>query len=208
LHLHGALVFSCVPRRTRYAARKIGKGADRYAMQVKGEEIPMHEPRYRQLLSVHYSIHATGADHATGPHEPVTIQEGCEQEILGKGFLSQLVNSLGLCKFVPWKEDEARAALEHVTGWQMSEEELRNVVDRGVTLTQFFNLREGLTSAEYKLPERFTTTPSEGALQGVDPVQFDIVQKAYYKLLGWDENGVPTPQKPKELDIMWAEKFP
>jgi aldehyde:ferredoxin oxidoreductase len=87
----------------------------------------------------------------------------------------------------------------------MSEEELQKVVDRGVTLAQLFNLREGLTSADYKLPERFTTTPSEGALRGIDPVQFDIVQKAYYKLLGWDENGVPTRQKLKDLDIMWAE---
>ena len=88
----------------------------------------------------------------------------------------------------------------------MSEEELKKVVDRGITLTRIFNLREGLTSAEDKLPERFTTTPSEGALQGIDPVKFDIVQKAYYKMLGWDKNGVPTRQKLKDLDIMWAGK--
>jgi aldehyde:ferredoxin oxidoreductase len=190
---------------TRYAAQKIGKGAERYAMQVKGEDIPMHEPRYKQLLSLHYSIHATGADHNTGPHDVATLLEGCEQEIHEKGFASQLVNSLGLCRFVPWEKDEVRAALKYVTGWEMSEEELQKVVDRGVTLAQLFNLREGLTSADYKLPERFTTTPSEGALRGIDPVQFDIVQKAYYKLLGWDENGVPTRQKLKDLDIMWAE---
>lgn len=193
-------------RGTRYAAKAIGKDADRYAMQVKGEEIPMHEPRYRQLLSVHYSIHATGADHTTGPHEAVTLLEGCEREILKKSFPSQLVNTLGLCKFVPWKEDEVRAALEYVTGWPMSEEELRTVVDRGVTLTQLFNLREGLTPAEYKLPERFAATPSEGALRGIDPATFEIVQKAYYKALGWDENGVPTRRTLKDLGIMWAGK--
>jgi len=191
---------------TRYAAQKIGKGADRYAMQVKGEEIPMHEPRYKQLLGIHYSTHATGADHGTGTHEAGSIQEGCEQEILEKSFLNQLANSLGLCRFVPWQKDEVRAALEHVTGWQMSEEELKKGVDRGVTLTRIFNLREGLTSAEDKLPDRFTTTPSEGALQGIDPVKFDTVQKAYYKMLGWDKNGVPTRQKLKDLDIMWAGK--
>lgn len=51
---------------SRRAAEKIGKGAMDFAMQVKGQEIPMHEPRLKQAMGVHYSIHATGADHATG----------------------------------------------------------------------------------------------------------------------------------------------
>jgi aldehyde:ferredoxin oxidoreductase len=134
----------------------------------------------------------------------VPIQEGSEKAMLEKSFLNQLANTVGWCRFVPWNKDEIRSALAYIIGWQMSEKELHRVIDRGVTLTQIFNLREGFTSADDKLPERFSTTPSEGALRGIDPEQFKIVQKAYYKLLGWDENGVPTQQTLKDLDIMWA----
>ena len=72
---------------------------------------------------------------------------------------------------------------------------------------QTIHLYKYSESVIYKLPKRFTTTPSEGALRGIDPVQFDIIQKAYYRLLGWDENGVPTRQKLKDLDIIWAAKL-
>ena len=191
---------------SRQAAKIIGGGAEQFAMQVKGEELPMHEPRCKQMLGVHYSIHATGADHNTGVHDPVAIQAGAEKTMVEKGFLNQLANTLGWCRFVPWKNEEVLAALEHITGWPMGEEELRQIGNRGITLTQIFNLREGFTPADYKLPNRFSTTPSNSALRGIDPVQFEIVQKAYYNLLGWDENGVPTQQTLKDLDIMWAAK--
>ena len=55
-------------------------------------------------------------------------------------------------------------------------------------------------------PECFILGNSQ-SLRGIDPVQFDIVQKAYFKLLGWDENGVPTVQTLKDLDILWAERY-
>ncbi len=46
---------------TQRAAEKIGRGAAEFAMHVKGEEIPMHEPRYKPTMALHYSVHATGA---------------------------------------------------------------------------------------------------------------------------------------------------
>lgn len=113
-------------------------------------------------------------------------------------------NSLVTCRFVPWTIDEICDALAYITGWQVNEEELREVVARSVTLTQVFNLREGLSEEDYKLPKRFFETPVEGALKGLDPIMFALVQKAYYNLLGWDDSGVPTQRTLSKLDIDWA----
>ena len=52
------------------AAKKIGKGAEKYAMVVKGQELPMHEPRGKRALALAYSTSATGADHMEAPHDP------------------------------------------------------------------------------------------------------------------------------------------
>ncbi|MCX5908920.1 MAG: aldehyde ferredoxin oxidoreductase family protein [Deltaproteobacteria bacterium] len=46
---------------TRIAAQQIGRGAIDLAMQVKGLEIPMHDPRSKQGMALHYSVNP--ADH-------------------------------------------------------------------------------------------------------------------------------------------------
>jgi aldehyde:ferredoxin oxidoreductase len=44
------------------AAERVGRGSSQYAIHVKGLELPMHEPRSKQGMGLHYSVHA-GADH-------------------------------------------------------------------------------------------------------------------------------------------------
>jgi aldehyde:ferredoxin oxidoreductase len=51
---------------SKKAAEEIGKGSMKFAMQVKGLEIPYHTPRLHQGLGLHYSVHAVGADHGSG----------------------------------------------------------------------------------------------------------------------------------------------
>ncbi|MBW2031459.1 MAG: aldehyde ferredoxin oxidoreductase, partial [Deltaproteobacteria bacterium] len=51
---------------SKRAAEAIGKGSAELAMQVKGLEVPYHEPRYKQGIGLRYSVHPTGANHATG----------------------------------------------------------------------------------------------------------------------------------------------
>ena len=52
------------------AAEEYGDGADHYAMHVKGQELPMHEPRGKRSLALAYATSATGADHMEAPHDP------------------------------------------------------------------------------------------------------------------------------------------
>lgn len=64
------------------------------------------------------------------------------------------------------------------------------VVERGITLTRIYNLREGFSRQDDTLPRRFFASPTEGPLKNisVDPDQSDVAQRAYYHMLGWDES--------------------
>ena len=214
---------------TKEAAQKIGKGADQFAMHVKGEEIPMHEPRYKQGLGLHYSVHATGADHCTGVHdslmkeilmgweiidvaEPIPSTELSPRKarmIYQVGLWRHMANTVGLCMFVPWSNSQIRDAMEAITGWPMSYWKLMKAAERGITLARIFNLREGFSAQDDTLPHRFATHPSEGPLKGItlDPVQLAEAQSMYYQMLGWDESGIPTNGRLAELDIEWAADF-
>ena len=51
------------------AAKKIGRGAEQFAMHVKGQEFPMHEPRFKQGMGLGYAVSPTGADHCHSIHD-------------------------------------------------------------------------------------------------------------------------------------------
>src|SRR5208337_2823044 len=152
---------------TRIAARQIGRGAMDLAMQVKGLEIPMHDPRAKQGMALHYSVHPAGADHCTGVHDPA-LEKGPGFEDWGSidvpesipstelsprktrmvfqvGLWAHLPNYLGFCLFVPYKKKQLQEATEAITGWPMSYWRLMKTVERGLTLAKVFNLREGFT---------------------------------------------------------------
>ena len=51
------------------AAEKIGKGAQKYAMHVKGQEFAMAEPRAKFGVGLGYAVSPTGADHLQHEHD-------------------------------------------------------------------------------------------------------------------------------------------
>ncbi|NLF77969.1 MAG: aldehyde ferredoxin oxidoreductase family protein, partial [Chloroflexi bacterium] len=52
------------------AAESIGRGTIEYAMQVKGQELPAHEPRGKWGVALGYAVSPTGADHLQAAHDP------------------------------------------------------------------------------------------------------------------------------------------
>ena len=192
---------------TKRAAERIGKGSEAWAMHVKGQELPMHEPRRKQAMGLHYSMHAAGADHNTTIHDMDDLDGAAGAKLYEKGYSAELVNTLGLCRFVPWSEAQIREAVAHVTGWPMTTRELMQVAERGIDLSRIFNLREGFSEKDDALPKRFTETPADGPLKGLDPRVFAEARKGYYRMMGWDESGVPTPTRLEELGIGWAARY-
>jgi aldehyde:ferredoxin oxidoreductase len=216
---------------TRIAARQLGRGAMDLAMEVKGLEIPMHDPRSKQGMALHYSVHPVGADHCTGVHDPVLekgpgfddwgtidVPESIPSTELSPrktrmvyqaGLWSHLPNYLGFCLFVPYKKKQLQEATEAITGWPMSYWRLMKTVERGLTLAKVFNLREGFTKEEDRLPKRMALSQTKGNLKGVvvDPQKLAEAQELYYQMLGWDQEGVPTRGRLVELDIEWANRY-
>ena len=81
-------------------------------------------------------------------------------------------------------------------------EQLR-AAERTLTMCRLFNIRQGLTDQDDKLPARFFEPTIGGALSdtALDSEQLEQAKRYYYSLMGWDEKGVPTPEKLEELGI-------
>ena len=214
-------------RQQRIDAQKIGKGAEKFSMDVKGVGIPMHEPRLKHALGVGYMINPHGADHMCNMHDTFVSFEGRSleelQPLLGmieplptddvgplkiallRVFqLSRIVRDcLLLCIFVPYSHVQVAEITAAVTGWDTGMMELIRVGERIMTMLRLINIREGLTAEDDKLPDRFFQSKS-GALEGkyLDCEKMEKAKRYYYTLMGWDsETGVPTKEKIEELQI-------
>ena len=137
------------------AAERIGKGSEKYAMHVKGQPFPIHEPRGKAGLALAYSISPTGADHLEHPHDPVFETEAGLKSILPLGIVEPLsaldlsskkvrmfvylqdlysmFNSIGLCVLTggffggPVSLNTIPEYVNAVTGWETSLWELMKV---------------------------------------------------------------------------------
>jgi aldehyde:ferredoxin oxidoreductase len=198
------------------AAARLGRGAERFAMHVKGQELPMHDPRGKKSLSLAYALSPTGADHMEAPHDP--LYEGFHPDghpLGGLGLIEPVkmldlgprkvrafyytqqvwsfYNSVGMCDFVgtPLNALALEQFVDYVnsvTGWNMSLYEVMKVGERSNTLARLFNCREGFTPADDVLPARMHEGIGNGALKGerVDPEQFLAARRLYYEMAGWD----------------------
>src|SRR5881628_1022106 len=194
------------------AAAKLGKGAERFAVHVKGQELPMHDPRGKKGLSLAYALSPTGADHMEAPHDP--LYEGFHPDghpLGGLGLIEPVkmldfgprkvrafyytqqvwsfYNSVGMCDFVgtPLNAlglEQFIGYVNSVTGWNMSLYELMKVGERSNTLARLFNCREGFTPDDDVLPARMHEGIGNGALKGerVDPEQFLDARRLYYEM--------------------------
>ncbi|NVM43740.1 MAG: hypothetical protein HWN79_02395 [Candidatus Lokiarchaeota archaeon] len=72
-------------------------------------------------------------------------------------------------------------------------------------MARAFNIREGLTKKDDWLPERFFQPHTSGALAetAIKPEEFKKAIMTYYKMMGWDEDGIPTKSKLEELELDW-----
>ena len=91
--------------------------------------------------------------------------------------------------------------LSALTGVAYTAEDFMKCGDRIWNLERQFNLAAGLTAKDDALPPRLLqepikTGPSKGMLSRL-PEMLPV----YYRLRGWDENGVPTPAKLGELGL-------
>jgi aldehyde:ferredoxin oxidoreductase len=181
---------------TKRAAQVIGGDAPHFAMQVKGQELPMHDPRGKVGVGFAYAISDTGAEHLSAYHDPMIanpnsvtfkgamalgITEGLPPRELSKKKAqyyallenwSSLGKVIGFCYFGPAPRsfiqvEETVEAVRAATGWDVSVEDLLRVGERATNLAHTFNMREGFSRKDDTLPDRLFQPLENGALQGV-----------------------------------------
>jgi len=212
---------------SKRVAEQIGNGAEEFAVHVKGQEVPMHDPRLKRGEALGYALSPTGADHVHNIHdtflypklpkryeslgilEPVPVEDfGPKKVRLFKyvGEWRTLNNFLVMCLFTPWSVIQKVEIVRSVTGWNTTAFELMKVVERGNTLTRIFNLREGFTEKDDWLPPRFFKPKTSGALNktSVNPEELQKAKILYYDMMGWTEQGIPKQSTLEELNIAWA----
>ncbi len=218
----------------RAAVASIGPEARRFAMEVKNQAYPMHEPRYKRGMAIGYAISPTGADHVHSFHdvgvsepdeagfvqdkhlrvmgvlEPMPRESLAPDKVrasLRETTLRLADNCLNMCIFPGWHVKDLAEMVDAATGWSSSSYELMKVGERAATLARIFNLREGFSAKDDHLAERSHGPTRGGALAdgGIEEDELQEALRTYYAMLGWDrETGVPTRAKLHELDIAWA----
>ena len=213
---------------TLRAARQIENGAEEFAMQVKGQELPMHEPRIKQGLGVGYALSPTGADHCHNIHDTnMTPAQAENTRALGlnipplafndigpdkMAFYTVQVNwrsvgnCIGMCQFIPYGYDRMVELLKGMTGWNVNLYEMMRVGERMNTLCRALNAREGMSAKDDKLPKRFFQQIGDPkpTTDTLDPEEFRAAQQFYYATMGWTPDGIPTRTKLEELGVGWA----
>jgi len=212
------------------AARKIGRDTEQYAIQAKGQEFPMHDPRYQYALGIGYATSPTGADHMHNFHDSGLESEAVAVQMRSRGLFVEAMerttlpdrkvalaatairfqimkNCLCICMFLPYQEKHFRDIVQATTGWDAGDLELMRVGERALALSRLYNAREGLTPADDTHHQRFTQPlmleGEEGGAIPAEDMQHAI--DLYYEMQGWEKTtGAPTRAKLVELSLDWA----
>jgi aldehyde:ferredoxin oxidoreductase len=191
---------------TRAAAAAIGSGAERYAMQVKGMELPRQEPRFAKGFGLGHATSNRGADHLYGlpaidlagawdvarrvfPAEivpelmdPANEKYKADMVVYGEHFCA-VTDALGICKFSTIEEyalfpEDLAPGVEALWGHPVTGADLLAVGERIVNLERMYNVRQGLARADDRLPPRFIEEPAPLYEFEPDPVTGELARSA------------------------------
>jgi aldehyde:ferredoxin oxidoreductase len=208
---------------TRNMAHGLGQGSERFAMNVKGLELPAYDSRGAKITGLAFATANRGGDHITAYVQAPTylaapflvieeseiqdpLQENPEEAKVVKDLEDALTvfDAAGCCKFMGMALDagEWSNIISTLTGWEFGVKEFRETGERIYNLERAFNVREGLTRADDTLPKRLLEEPlPEGPAEG-QVNNLDILLDPYYEFRGWDKiTGKPTPEKLREVGL-------
>lgn len=219
------------------AAAKIGNGAEIYAMHAGGQELPMHDPKQDSGYGVHYVVEPTPGRHTVGswgtyetlrlwtrvswapevPRAYPVSQRYEADETRGKyaaacSMAKMVIDGAGVCTFGLLMGVDRYTIFEYINaaaGWHKTPDEYMEVGRRIQTLRQCFNIREGLSPADVRLPGRSIGEPPfhKGPNKGRQ-IALDELRRFYWQVIGWDEEtGIPLPETLEALNLTDIANF-
>ncbi len=211
---------------TRIMAQKLGKGSSKFAMNVKGMELPAYDPRAAKIMGLAYVTANRGGDHVSSTimaptfvDSPILLVDDSHIENLYEPIPEEALilmnmengafvfDCVGGCKFMGlllYAQDYVDL-IAGATGWDFTVDEFRKSGERIYNMARAFCVREGITRDDDILPARLMEEPlPAGPAKGMI-VEIDVLEKlkdAYYGYRGWDiKTGIPTPEKLHELGL-------
>jgi len=202
------------------AAEKLGRGSEKFALEIKGLEPPAYDLRGLKGMALAEAVSVRGACHLTGGiYAPEltgsfwklsnidrlsTKWKGYEVKT-GEDFMT-VYDTLGMCKFsrgLFWIEGllngvKAVTGINYTTGWLM------RIGERIYNIDRLINIREGLRRKDDYLPYRITHEPIKDGVSKGNYVTEDELQGMlddYYTARGWSEDGIPTKMRLFELGL-------
>jgi|Deesub1362A_J573_1020465.scaffolds.fasta_scaffold12316_1 aldehyde:ferredoxin oxidoreductase len=194
------------------ASKIIGKNSEKFAIHIKGLELPGIDPRASYGMALALATADRGGCHQRawvaraelyGKLDPYSTEgkalfvKRCQDE-------RAVCFSLDLCDFMPFEEKTFVEMLRLGVGIDMGVEEYLKVGERIWNLARMFAVREGISRKEDTLPPRLMEEPIKyGPAQGkvITKEILNTMLNEYYKIRGWNEEGIPTEEKLKELGL-------
>lgn len=209
---------------SKIAAERIGKGSEKWAIHVGGQDLAAHDPRVTLGCAWAYVCDATPGRHTAAeaanaffggctilPYEElglVNLENQLDARANAPLYaicsdVERLLSSAGVCQFsyypgiLPLIELVAAA-----TGWDFTLPEGLKAGRRIATLRQAFNIREGINTSEWVLPERLTGVQPSGPNSAGVAIDFNQVKEEGYSALGWDaKTGRPLESTLEDLGL-------
>jgi len=220
---------------SKTAAWSIGRGAERCAMHIGGQELAMHDGRNDPGFNLHYAVEPTPGRHTLGSqlyyemfqlwkkvkglprarlvyHKNRKYQPDDEKALMAAACskFMNVVNGAGVCLFGTFLGAKKIPVFEWInaaTGWRRTPEEYMEIGARIQTLKQLFNIRHGIDPQSRKVSDRALGKPPQTA--GANKGRFvnaDSMIAGYWAQFAWSpETGRPTAECLKRLGIDMEE---
>ena len=203
----------------KVAADVLGKNSKDFAVHVKGLEIPGYDPRGTFGMGIAYATSDRGACHQRAWTVKAELYDPNLQRFSFKDKAKMVKEvqdsiaaffSLVFCDFAPISIEHCVELWNLATGFNHTAETYLKAGERIWNLIRLFNLREGMDPADDNLPirlfkESFTKGQAKDIL--IKKEDFEKSLKEYYTMRGWNEKGIPTSNKLKELGLSKYEKI-
>ncbi|MEA2015037.1 MAG: aldehyde ferredoxin oxidoreductase C-terminal domain-containing protein, partial [Thermodesulfobacteriota bacterium] len=191
-------------------------GHDSYKLlySQQGLEMPGHSARGLQNMGLAYATSTRGGNHQdgrpyyAGKDDPYSDER--PEHCIDTEHNSAVGDSLVMCRFLQERafgmklNDSYLPAIRHVTGWDTDLDELTAIGERIYNLERMINVKRGANRSTAMLPYRVMNEPvPDGPCKGryVPQAKLDRMLDSYYRLRGWDRDGVPANDKLSELGL-------
>jgi aldehyde:ferredoxin oxidoreductase len=197
-------------------ADHFGGDARNLLYSVQGMEIAGHSARGIRSMGLAYATSTRGGSHhdARPDYRETDDDPGLKAHahycVKSQNYTA-LTDSLVLCRFIAERafgtqvSESLRDVLNYVTAWELSLEDVEAIGERIYTLERLINTKRGVNRSKDRLPYKVMNEPiPDGPVKGryCPEDNLQTMLDEYYRLRGWDENGVPTQEKLAELKIV------